>query len=231
MSTYTITLEELAEFHNIELVGLRNYPIWDEGYRLSLNKKIIDRYWTREIGLETPNMFFHHLKRKMNEIMPYYNKLYLTEQIKYDPLTNISMSTLNEQTSTDNTGTESTADQNATSTSSATALDSNTPQTQLSGHEHYANALNKSDSEGTSQGSGHEVASTERESKGLAQSLMEGRQGSGTALVMEFRASLLNIDVMVVNDLSDLFMGVWNNADVEPYPQYQLHSMLNGWNY
>lgn len=78
MATYTITLEELSEFHDIDKVALRDYPIFDEGYRLPLNKKILDRYWFREIGYETPNMFFFHLKRHMNEVMPYFNQLYKT---------------------------------------------------------------------------------------------------------------------------------------------------------
>mgnify|MGYP006976629036 FL=1 len=40
---------------------------------------------------------------------------------------------------------------------------------------------------------------------------VEGNNGSRTfsELLMQYRDSFLNIDMMVINDLNDLFMGVW----------------------
>jgi hypothetical protein len=28
-------------------------------------------------------------------------------------------------------------------------------------------------------------------------------------MIMEYRESLINIDMMIINDLSDLFLGIW----------------------
>lgn len=54
-----------------------SYPIFDENYRATLETKILKHYYTREIGLETVGLWKHFLDMRMNEIMPYYNKMYL----------------------------------------------------------------------------------------------------------------------------------------------------------
>lgn len=68
-----------------------DYPIFDENYREHLESKIISHFYTREIGLETVGLFKHHLKNKMREMMPYYNQMYLSEKLKFDPFMNTEM--------------------------------------------------------------------------------------------------------------------------------------------
>ncbi len=68
-----------------------DYPIFDENYREHLETKIMSHFYTREIGLETVGLFKHHLKNKMREIMPYYNQMYLSEKLKFDPFMNTEM--------------------------------------------------------------------------------------------------------------------------------------------
>lgn len=67
-------------------LALNNYPIFDEGHRLILNNKIIQHYYFREICCDSPERFNFYLETKMNEIMPYYNQLYKTELLEYNPL-------------------------------------------------------------------------------------------------------------------------------------------------
>lgn len=62
------------------------FPIFDENYRSVLETKIIKHYYTREIGAETVGLWKHFLDRKMNEIMPYYNQLYKSELLEFNPL-------------------------------------------------------------------------------------------------------------------------------------------------
>lgn len=69
----------------------KQFPIFDESYRETLCKKILNHYYTREIGAETVALWKFWLNQKMCEIMPYYNKLYLSEQLKYDPLHEIDL--------------------------------------------------------------------------------------------------------------------------------------------
>lgn len=63
-----------------------DYPIFDEEYRSVLEIKILKHYYTREICAETVGLWKLFLDARMNEIMPYYNKLYESELIQFNPL-------------------------------------------------------------------------------------------------------------------------------------------------
>lgn len=63
-----------------------DYPIFDEAYRPILEKKILMHYYTREICEETVGLWKLRLRAKLNEIMPYYNKLYESELLDFNPL-------------------------------------------------------------------------------------------------------------------------------------------------
>lgn len=55
------------------------WPIFDEEYRVPLEKKILRYFYTREIGCETYGHWKLMLQNKLFEIMPYYNQLYKSE--------------------------------------------------------------------------------------------------------------------------------------------------------
>ena len=63
-----------------------DFPIFDENYRTVLEKKILKHFYTREIGEETTGLWKLRLDTKLNEIMPYYNKLYKSELLEFNPL-------------------------------------------------------------------------------------------------------------------------------------------------
>lgn len=84
MARYTIELGKLVESGYPLSFG--NYPIFNEEYRQTLEQKIIDHYYFNEIGAETADRFSFYLRRKMREIMPYYNQLYQTTLLEFDPL-------------------------------------------------------------------------------------------------------------------------------------------------
>ena len=62
------------------------FPIFDENYRTVLEKKILKHFYTREICEETVGLWKLRLDTKLNEIMPYYNKLYKSELLEFNPL-------------------------------------------------------------------------------------------------------------------------------------------------
>lgn len=93
MAAFTMYLHEVCEFTDNH-IGLDSYPIFDEDYRDGLNQKIIDHYWNREIGQETIEMFTFAMKRKMNEVMPYFNQLYESTRLEYDPLSTVKIRTI-----------------------------------------------------------------------------------------------------------------------------------------
>ena len=107
MSRYTTTIKTICESITGEQVNFKNYksvversipliflnfPIFDENYKNDLCCKILEHYFYYEIGVETVGQWKMRLNTKLNEIMPYYNKLYLSELIKFDPFTNVDYS-------------------------------------------------------------------------------------------------------------------------------------------
>ena len=63
-----------------------SFPIFDESYRLTLEKKILRHFYTREISEETYGLWKLRLEDKMNLIMPYYNKMYESELLEFNPM-------------------------------------------------------------------------------------------------------------------------------------------------
>ena len=68
-----------------------DFPIWDEDYRLPLEKKILRHYYTREICAETVGLWKLWLEDKMNMIMPYYNQLYLSAELEFNPFHDVDV--------------------------------------------------------------------------------------------------------------------------------------------
>lgn len=73
-----------------------NFPIYDESYRLVLEKKILRHYYTREISEETYGLWKLRLEDRMNVIMPYYNKLYESALLTFNPFYDVDLTTQHE---------------------------------------------------------------------------------------------------------------------------------------
>ena len=222
MPTYTLELWRAIEIEPD--IGLNDYPIFDASYREGLNKKIIDHYHQHEIGFETVGAFKFALARSMNEIMPLYNQLYLSEKLAFDPLKNIDMKTLS---NTDRDMTSDASSQSETMSenlSKSRAVQMDTPQVPLSGNADYASGAADSTGATTGAGSGTEASESASREAIAGDSHTTGYQGSASAMLIEFRRTMLNIDMLIIDDLSDLFMGVWDNGDdYMPYSFTPLH--------
>lgn len=83
MSVYTTQVRWIIA--GGQTLSLDSYPIFEESYRKQLNQKIIEHFFFREIGFETVGLFNNRLKAKMNEIMPYYNQLYSSTLMDFNP--------------------------------------------------------------------------------------------------------------------------------------------------
>lgn len=91
-----------------------SYPIYDKDYKSVLETKIIKHFYTREIGAETYGRWKLFLDVKMNLIMPYYNKLYQSELLEFNPLYNVDLTTDHQK---DNGGNGESQQNTTTSTS------------------------------------------------------------------------------------------------------------------
>ena len=87
-------LEESVGFDQIDTVIAKSWDkifttkcsFFDEDYRSVLCAKILKHYYTREIGMETAGLWMLWMNRRMEEIMPYYNQLYRSAQLEFNPL-------------------------------------------------------------------------------------------------------------------------------------------------
>lgn len=69
---------------------------WDtyiKEHKQELCEKIIRRYYFNEICCDEPDRFRHYINEHLQRIMPYYNQLYKSELIKFDPMMNHALET------------------------------------------------------------------------------------------------------------------------------------------
>lgn len=69
------------------------FPIFDEEYRKPLCKKILKHFYTREIGAETVGLWKFWINRDLEEQMPYFNQLYESALLKFDPFKDVDYET------------------------------------------------------------------------------------------------------------------------------------------
>lgn len=209
-----------------------NFPIFDETYRSVLEKKILKHYYTREIGEETIGLWKLRLDTKLNEIMPYYNKLYSSELLEFNPLytTNLTRTSTKDyesnrdMTNSSSMSSETTNNSEASGTSSnaSTDLFSDTPQGSLVGVEEStyltearqtndsasstSNASNTANGSVSSSGTGNDdLTSTED----YLETVSGFSGGSASELLEKYRKTFLNIDMRVIEELEPLFMQLW----------------------
>ena len=67
------------------------YPIFSEEYRKTFEENFVRHFYMREIGFETEFLFKFHLESWLKLNMPYYNKLFESELMEFEPFTNVDM--------------------------------------------------------------------------------------------------------------------------------------------
>lgn len=90
-----------------------SYPIFSEDYRNVLEHHILQHFYTREIAFQTVGRWKLGLQQKLNDIMPYYNKLYESQELDVDPFNNIDVTETSE--SSGNTTSKNNTTRNGTS--------------------------------------------------------------------------------------------------------------------
>lgn len=178
-SKVTITLRELIATGFDPFDRDDKYPIWAEAHRAELEKKICEHFAFRQIGFETPGRFKFELNKKMREIMPYFNKIWATTQYEYNPIENYSM----KEGGTDNGSTKSTSKY------------SDTPQGSIERIDKY---LTNAAAEDGSHESEHEA-------------WRNGNIGVTTTqqMIEQERNATIDVDMMIINELNELFLGVY----------------------
>ena len=224
------------------------YPIFDETYRAVLETKILKHYYTREIGEETYGLWKLRLDTKMNEIMPYYNQLYRSTLLEFNPLYDVDINRTHNATRKGTEILNGNVDTNgqviaSTNANNTTTSDNTTDQTGTNGNtdkysatpqgKYLTNARmitgNDTLNSKTHSTTDDMIDSTTDTSTNMTTATknnttinntedylesVKGKQGtqSYASMILEFRETFLNIDMMVINDLSDLFMNIWTGG-------------------
>lgn len=194
-----------------------DYPIFDENYRHVLNTKILKHYYINEIGLETYALWKLRLNTKMNEIMPYYNQLYRSELYTFNPLYDTDITRQHKVDRSQDSTTKTTDTSTTEQTNGNVHADaySDTPQGGITGVEklNYLTNYRKvtDDNKLDTTITGNTDTDTGITSLESYVETVKGKQGARnySDLLKDFRSTFLNIDMQVIDSLSDLFMLIW----------------------
>ena len=212
MAKYTIEIRSLCDLYTRDVIEswfkdyeLTDYLADDEIEVITergtwskdkLAKKIVDYYFTREIGFETPALFKLHVKSKMNNIMESKLPLIYSSAIKYDPLVNVDVTTTVSR-QIDDTG---------SSNASGLTVNSDTPQGQISKTEilagNYASSTQAGESANSTTNQSIEESSTR--TKGNS-----GVSATAQKMVEQYRQNIRAIDYEIIKELNSLFMGLY----------------------
>lgn len=238
------------------------YPIFDPAYKSVLETKILRHFYTREIGAEVYGLWHLWLETKMNEIMPYYNRLYESQLLEFNPFYEVDYTKTGASDKKD-TGTrdiegnqteigtvtdERTKNLTTNSEDGGTEQDepqndrwdyySDTPQGEVNGlanNSYLTNARHiVDDATGSTKTFGRTNETTETGTDTNQRNLdtktintgSESRDfrtlndytehvvgkmsgASYSKLLEEFRKTFLNIDMLVIRELNDLFFNLW----------------------
>lgn len=216
--------------HEIVDNGDNSVDIWDFDYpsfytgeeKKKFERKVIDHYYFRQIGQETVGRFLHMFRSRIRDIMPYYIQLYESEKFMQDiedPFATVDYTeTYEEETSGQSSGQSSgsaTGTQSSSNTESREHRFSNTPQGSISNLDSYLTEASKDNDSGSASGnsSSESTEQSSSESSGTTKHTLTKKGAMGVTTfghdMIEYRQSFLNIDLMIINDLNDLFLGVY----------------------
>lgn len=213
MSKYTITIKNLID-NNFNF-QMTQYPIFDETYRSTLNNNILQHYYENEIGFETAPLFRFYLNQRLNEIMPKYNQLYLAQKNLIDNNLLLSNTNLTEDLQGTNSTTSSSTSSSTNSGSSASKnLFQDTPQGNISSQDIDAQnvyATNVTlDSNATSNSINDSSSATGSGTNSYLKTIVGNNGGKyNIDLLNDIKNNLMNIDLMIIDELNDLFMGIY----------------------
>lgn len=209
MAQYTLQLRELES-----LEGRENLKQWFMDYDLKdyltdsqialieqrgvwskekLADLIIDHYYMREIGLETPALFKQKLKVALREIMEEKAPLIWSVSFDLDPTTEFE---INNKSDTDGRT-------NTSGNGSSLNIHSNTPQGQINKTD-ILNGTYASDTDGA-----ENKTNTEGKDETHNVSKSWGNNKSKILLLREYRQNIVMINREIVSDLAELFIGLY----------------------
>ena len=220
MSKYTMELREI-----ISTFGKDEVKRWFSDYELTdyltpeeiqvveekgvwskdkLAERIIEHFYTREIGTNAIGQFMMFVKDKLHEVMETYVPIIYSASIKYDPLVNVNFSETYSGTSGATSSSES------ASSGSGLVVNSDTPQGQINKNEilsgKYASSTgaNENENSGTSSTTSDGREEYVKTTKGNS-----GVSATSQAMIKQYREVIRAVNTEIIYELEPLFMGIY----------------------
>lgn len=193
---------ELSEFLTPEEINIINQRgTWNKD---RLAKRIVDHYYTREIGTDAIGQFILFAKSKMRETMETYAPLFFSAALKYDPLVNV------DYTETYQGKSDSQSQSASSSTGSGLTVNSDTPQGQIS----KGAILSGSYASSTAANETENAVNDHSTNAGTQDYVktMKGNSGvSATAqkMIQQYRENIRALNTEIIYELEPLFMGIY----------------------
>jgi len=232
MASYTMELRKVCDYYGrnevenwfksydithyltpTQIQQIEKFNVWSKD---RLATKIVNNYYMREIGFETPALFRHFAKIEMEKIMERKLPKIYSNFLEYDPLSNVDFTeTYTRQISgeTANEGSSNSTSQNA---SSGLNVSSDTPQGQISKQNilagAYASQTNASENDSSIE---DETTTSNSGTSNTVETFTRHEEGdngviiTNQRLVKEFREIIVAIDEEIIQELNILFMGIY----------------------
>ena len=193
---------ELSDYLTPEEIQIiEDKGVWNKD---KLADRIIDHYFTREIGTDAIGQFIIFTRDKIREIMETYAPIIYSASIKYDPLVNVNYSETYSGTS------GSTSNSSSNSTGSGLTVNSDTPQGQINKTE----ILNGKYASSTGANETANNVNDNSESRGSEDYVKTIKGNSGVsatsqAMIKQYRDVIRAVNTEIVYELEPLFMGLY----------------------
>lgn len=210
MSKYTLELRRIHQTHKIFDFDYDFYTN-DETIKYNFEDKFINEYYFNEIGFETVGRFKQRLRTKLNKIMPYYTQLYQTElrtkdidfmlnkdlEEVYERVLEGFNTSMNDVT-VDNSSTSNVLESNIDNGNASLELEkgslTNVGKSTINDNTTSSNSVNDTT---------NQTERTKLSSKGNI------GVTSSAELLEKWRKVIINIDDLIINECSDLFMQIY----------------------
>lgn len=194
MEKTTLTLGEIIE--NDVVIFDFDYPFYNEERRKQFEQHFIEHFYFDEIGQETVARFKQRLKIKLNLIMPYWNKIFVADELEQRILDNYDVTETYERDVVNN--------MNSTNENVNKNLASDTPTTKTDfDNVDYFSSIIKD--------IGNNTSNVKGDSKETWKKHIQGNYGVQTDAdaIVKYWESLRQIELEIFNQCNSLFMEVF----------------------
>ena len=212
-----ITIEQV-KLYSLDEIALKargyffdfDYELFDDSYKEHLETSFIKYFFLYEIGFDTFQSFKNQLTIDWQLKIIAYNKYYKTNNlIDEEVLSTVNMTATSKNQATSGTQSTSNAQSSNNANSGSQGIYSDYAQTVIDELD-YATSGTNDTSQSNATTNSDVTQNSESNGSSQAESKNTGYSGyPASMLLQQYRNTILQVDLLFFNDLSDLFIGVY----------------------